>query len=81
MADLANEVYTILLVLDIVTDVHLGVVPLGEPVKDVGYEFEVRVSEVLHRNIAMITKCPHDFAEVSQISVRHFEFVLKFLNN
>ena len=77
LANLANEIHTILLIFDVVTDVHLRIISLGEPVEYVGNELEIWVTEVLHGNIAVVAQRSHNFAEVSQISVRHFEFIPK----
>lgn len=80
LANLSNEVNAILFVLDVIADVHFRIVPLREPVKDIGYELEVGVPEILHGYITVVAEGPHNFAEASEISVRHFEFNL-VLNN
>jgi len=61
----SNEVNSIFFILDVVTDIHLGVVALGEPVEDIGYQLEVWITEVLHGDVSVVAEGSHDFTEVS----------------
>ena len=54
LAYLSNEVNSILFVLDIIANVHFRIISLGEPVKNIGYELEVRIPKILHGYISMV---------------------------
>jgi len=78
LTNLSDEINAVFFVLNIITNVHLGIVSLCKPIEDVCHKFEVWVTEILHGYVSVITKCSHGLTEVSKISVWHFE--LQFCN-
>lgn len=45
-----HEFHSLLLLVDVVRDFGLRVVPLGKPIQDIGYKFEIGFYEVLQRD-------------------------------
>ena len=69
LANLSDEINAVFVVLNIITNVPLRVISLCKPIQDISNKFEVWVTEILHGDVSVITKCSHGFAEVSKISV------------
>ena len=71
-ADLFDEFDTIFTLIDVVRDVGLWVVAQSKPKENVSDEGEVGLAEILHGDVAPITKGTQDFCEVAQLAIRHY---------
>ena len=70
-ADLLDKLDTVVTLIDIIGDIGFGVVAKREPVQNVGNEGEVRLAEVLHRDVAPVAKSAKYFSEVAELAIRH----------
>ena len=51
-----HEFNSIFLLVDVVGDITLRVILLGQPVEDISYEFEVRAREILEGDYAIVVE-------------------------
>lgn len=75
--DRSNELDAILFGVDVVTDLGVGIVALGQPVEDVGNQLEVGLLEVLDGDQPWVAQASQHFGEVTTLSIAHSNDDLK----
>lgn len=67
----SHKLNSIFLLIDIIGKIGLRVVFLGQPVENIGNEFEIWFVEVLKRHYAVIVEGPQHLAEGTTFSIAH----------
>ena len=79
MADLLDELDTVVTGVDVIRDISLWIVSEGEPIQDVGDKLEVWITEVLNGDVPVISERSEDLSEVAQLTVGHTSKILNGL--